>query len=390
MGDTVVESVRELLPELRDRAPSTEAERTLSAEVVRALRASGLFSMFRPDAFGGGEADPVDYATAIRAVASACPSTGWSASLLGITPWHLALLDHRAQQDVWGPDPDALVSSSYAPMGKLVSVEAGFRLSGRWRGAPAARHCSWIMLGCLLIGPKGNPVDYVSTLVPSSDCTFHDTWDVVGLRGTGSMDVVVEDAFVPCHRTYGASGRDRTNGARGGSEVSALYRVPFASIHHVALTAPVIGAAEGAYEHHFGRVRSRSKLSHGGNRNVEDGFAHAAVARGAGELDAAVLQMERDLREQRQHVLRSRPVPTELRLRARRDLVRGTQRAAEALDLLFKAAGGNAVQVDGPIQRAWRDVHTGAAHLLNHVEQALALYGRWSYGLGVDDSLILV
>lgn len=115
-----------------------------------------------------------------------------------------------------------------------------------------------------------------------------------------------------------------------------------------------------------------------------------AVARGASEIDASVLQLERDLREQMEHAVRNEPIPIELRLRARRDQVRSAERAVDAVDLLFKAAGGHGAQAGNPIERAWRDVHTGAAHVVNDAEQGMSLYGRWAYGLGVDDSLILV
>jgi 3-hydroxy-9,10-secoandrosta-1,3,5(10)-triene-9,17-dione monooxygenase len=386
-GD-VLESVRELLPALRERASHTESERRIPEETVAALVETGVFRMFRPQQHGGCESDPVDYFTAVRWIASACPSTGWVTSLLGITPWHLALLEPQTCADVWETDENALVSSSYAPTGRLVASDGGYRLSGAWRAAPGAEHCGWIVLGSLMLGQSGDPADYTAVVVPRSDYTLKDGWNVVGLRGAGSKDVLVQDAFVPPHRIYGAAGRMRVAEAQRKPDAPALYRVPFASIHSTALTAPLLGAAEGAYRYHLARMRRRSKLSHTGRTGDE--FAPVAVARGAGEIDASILQLERDLRELMEHALRNEPPPIELRLRARRDQVRGTERAVEAVDLLFKAAGGHGVQTGNPIERAWRDVHTGAAHVINNVDQGMSLYGRWAYGLGVDDSLILV
>jgi 3-hydroxy-9,10-secoandrosta-1,3,5(10)-triene-9,17-dione monooxygenase len=386
----VLESVRELLPIIRERAPRTESERTIPEETVTALIEAGVFGMFRPRQYGGSESDPVDYFTAVRWLASACPSTGWVVSLLGITPWHVALLEPQTSADVWGADQSVLVSSSYAPTGRLVPVDGGYRLSGAWRSAPGAEHCEWILLGTLMMGPSGDPVDYTAVVVPRSDCVLKDGWNVVGLRGAGSRDVLVRGAFVPPHRIYGAEGRRRIAKDQRNPDAPALYRVPFASIHSTAITAPLLGAAEGAYRYHLARMRRRSRLSHGGRRWSGDEFGPVAVARGASEIDASILQIERDLREQMEHALRNEPIPIELRLRARRDQVRSTERAVEAVDLLFKAAGGHAVQDGNPIQRAWRDVHTGAAHVVNDAEQGMSLYGRWAYGLGVDDSLILV
>ena len=390
MASDVLESVRELLPIIRDRAPRAEAERAIPEETVAALVEAGFFAMFRPTRYGGSESDPLDFFTAVRLLASACPSTGWVASLLGITPWHVAMLEPQTCDDVWSTDQNVLVTSSYAPTGRLVPAEGGYRLSGAWRSAPGALHCEWIVLGTLMIGPSGDPVDYTAAVVPRSDYVLKDGWNVVGLRGAGGKDVLVRDAFVPSHRIFGAAGRRRVSKVQRGPDAPALYRVPFASIHSTALTAPLLGAAEGAYDYHLTRMRRRSKLSHGGRTWSGDGSAPVAVARGAGEIDASVLQLERNLRELIDHALRNERIPVELRLRTRRDQVRGTERAVEAVDLLLKAAGGHGVQNDNPIERAWRGVHTGAAHVVNDVEEGMSLYGRWAYGLGVDDSLILV
>jgi 3-hydroxy-9,10-secoandrosta-1,3,5(10)-triene-9,17-dione monooxygenase len=390
VASDVLESVRELLPAIRERASRTESERTVPEETVAALVEAGFFGMFRPTLYGGSESDPVDYFTAVRWLASACPSTGWVASLLGITPWHVALLEPQTCEDVWGTDQGVLVSSSYAPTGRLVPADGGYRLSGAWRSAPGAQHCEWIVLGTLMIGSTGDPVDYTAAVVPRSDYVLKDGWNVVGLQGAGGKDVHVRDAFVPSHRIFGAAGRRRISKIQRGPDAPVLYRVPFASIHSTALVAPLLGAAEGAYHYHLARMRRRSELSHGGRKWSGDEFAPAAVARGAGEIDASILQLERDLRELMEHALRNERIPIELRLRARRDQVRSAERAVEAADLLLKAAGGHGVQIGNPIQRAWRDVHTGAAHVVNDVDQGMSLYGRWAYGLGVDDSLILV
>jgi 3-hydroxy-9,10-secoandrosta-1,3,5(10)-triene-9,17-dione monooxygenase len=390
VASDVLESVRELLPVIRERASRTESERAIPRETVAALVEAGFFGMFRPTRYGGSESDPVDYFTAVRWLASACPSTGWVASLLGITPWHVALLEPQTCADVWGTGHSVLVSSSYAPTGRLVAADGGYRLSGSWRSAPGAEHCEWIVLGALMIGSTGDPVDYTAVVVPRSDYVLKDGWNVVGLRGAGAKDVHVRDAFVPPHRIFGAAGRRRISKIQRGPDAPALYRVPFASIHGTALVAPLLGAAEGAYHYHLARMRRRSELSHGGRKWSGDEFAPVAVARGSGEIDASILQLERDLREFMEHALGNERIPIELRLRARRDQVRSAERAVEAVDLLLKAAGGHGVQMGNPIQRAWRDVHTGAAHVVNDVDQGMSLYGRWAYGLGVDDSLILV
>lgn len=301
----VLDAVRALAPGIRDDAARTESERNISTDTMAALVDTGLFRMFQPRAHGGSERDPVAFFTAIRLLASACGSTGWAASLMGATPWHVALLEPQAAEEVWGESADTLVTSSYAPVGRLTPEEGGYRLSGAWRSAPGAEHCGWIVLGSLLIGQSGDPVDYTAVLVPRSDLTLTDDWNVVGLRGSGSKDVVVSNVFVPPHRIYGSAGRTRVTDIQRLPDSPVLYRVPFASIHSTAITAPLLGAAEGAYRYHLARVRGRNRLSHGGRKGAEDDFAHVAIARGTGELDASVLQLDRDLREQYEHAERN-------------------------------------------------------------------------------------
>src|SRR5699024_1825295 len=114
----VLDNVRELLPELRERAQKTEDTRRLPGETVSALQETGFFRMLQPSRFGGYEADTIAFYNAVKLLAGACGSTGWVASIIGVHPWHLALFPEQAQQEVWGTDADTRISSSYAPMGK--------------------------------------------------------------------------------------------------------------------------------------------------------------------------------------------------------------------------------------------------------------------------------
>ena len=135
-------------------------------------------------------------------------------------------------------------------------------------------------------------------------------------------------------------------------------------------------------------MRERIRLSLGGGRYAEDQFAHVAVARAASEIDAAILQMDRNIKELYDHTTRGDEIPAELRLRTRRDQVRGTERALAAIDILFKTAGGNSLKRGNPIERSWRDAHAGSVHVANDVERALAMYGRREFGFTVEDNLM--
>ena len=292
----VIAGVTELLPTLRQRAQETEDARVVPAESVKSLEETGFFRLLQPKSAGGLEADPVAFFTAVRLIASACGSTGWVASVVGVHPWQLALFPQQAQDDVWGADPATRMSSSYAPTGKAKLVKGGgevggggYQLNGRWSFSSGCDHASWVLLGGIVTDDAGQPVDFCTFLLPASDYTIDDVWDTVGLRGTGSNDIVVDNAFVPGHRALSFTGVTKI--ACPGHQVNtgALYRIPFGSIFSYAITTPIIGMATGAYAAHVDYQRQRVRASYVGQRSAEDPFAQVRIAEAAALIDAAWL-----------------------------------------------------------------------------------------------------
>ena len=198
VGHEVIEGVRELLPVLRDRAQEAEDGRVVPADSIKALEGTGFFRLLQPAAFGGLEADPLTFYTAVRLIASACGSTGWVSSVLGVHPWHLGLFTPQAQQEVWGTDQATRISSSYAPTGKAVQVDGGHQVSGRWSFSSGCDHATWVLLGQIVTDADNRPIDFRTFLLPHSDYAIEDVWDTVGLRGTGSNDIVVERRVRAC------------------------------------------------------------------------------------------------------------------------------------------------------------------------------------------------
>lgn len=388
MSNEVLDAVRTLLPKIAERARSTDEDRRVPAESIRELVQAGVFRMLQPKRYGGAEACPADFFEVVREISAVCGSTGWVVAVLGVHPWQLGLFTEAAQDEVWGSDPEALISSSYAPVGRLIPVEGGYRLSGRWRFSSGCEHASWALVGGLVVGDQGRPVDFMTVLVPRADYVIADVWDVIGLRGTASNDIIVENAFVPAHRVVRNYELAQLRGPGQKVNPGPLYRIPFGTVFTTTITAPVIGMALGCYRSYVTAMRDRVRLSLGGGRFAEDQFAQVAVGRAASEIDAAILQTDRNVREVYECAVRGETIPMELRLRARRDQVRATERALEAIDILFKTAGGNSLSRGNPIERAWRDAHAGSVHVANDVERALAMYGKGEFGLAVEDNLV--
>ena len=389
-GQAVIAGLRDLVPGLRERAQETEDRRAVAADTVKAIAETGFFRLLQPAPFGGLEADPMDFFGAVRLLAAACGSTGWVASVLGAHPWQIGLFPVRAQEEVWGAgaDPGTLVSSSYAPTGKVTAVEGGHRLSGRWSFSSGCDHATWVLLGGIVADETGKPIDFRTFLVPLGDYVIEDVWDTVGLRGTGSNDIVIADAFVPEHRSLSFSDTSRCAcpGHEGNS--GPLYRVPFGSLYSYVITAPIVGMATGAYDAHVAYLRERVRVAYAGVKAAEDPFSQVRVAEASAELDGAWLALERNMTELMQLARAGEPIPLPLRMRVRRDQVRGTGQAIRAVDLLFENSGGRALAAGTPIQRFWRDAHAGRVHAINDPERALAMFGRGAFGLPVTDAML--
>ncbi|WP_137723052.1 3-hydroxy-9,10-secoandrosta-1,3,5(10)-triene-9,17-dione monooxygenase oxygenase subunit [Prescottella subtropica] len=388
MAREVLQSVRELLPAIAERAQTVDESRRVSDQTIQDLSAAGVFRMLQPARYGGFESNPVEFYEVVRAISGVCGSTGWVTAVLGVHPWHLALFDARVQDDVWGQDSSVLVSSAYAPVGELVPVDGGYELSGTWRFSSGCDHASWALLGGLVVGDEGRPVDFMTVMVPRTDYRINDVWDVVGLRGTASNEITVQKAFVPEYRTIRNYEVAQLRAPGHKVNTAPLFKLPFAAIFTSTVAAPVVGTVAGCYEQYLAAMRDRVRLSLGGGRFAEDQFAQVAVARASSEIDAAILQMDRNIRELYELAQAGEPLPMSMRLRVRRDQVRAAERALEAIDLLFKTAGGNSLGRGNPIERAWRDAHAGSVHVANDAERALSLYGRGAFGLPVEDNLV--
>ncbi|MFI7589756.1 3-hydroxy-9,10-secoandrosta-1,3,5(10)-triene-9,17-dione monooxygenase oxygenase subunit [Spongisporangium articulatum] len=385
--DKVLAAVQDLLPGIRSRVSEAEAARRVPAETIDELREAGVLRLLQPVRFGGLEANPVTFYEAVATIAAACGSTGWVTSVLGVHPWHIGLFAEQAQRDVWGEGPDVVISSSYAPVGKATPVEGGFRFSGRWSFSSGSDHGAWNLLGGLVLGEDGRPVDFRTFLLPRADYTIEDVWDTVGLRGTGSNDIVVDDVFVPEHRTLSMQHTARC--VCPGQEINdgPLFRLPYGTVHPYAITAPLIGMARGAYDSYVGYTRERVRASYVGEKAAQDQFAQVRVAEAAGDIDATWLQLARNLGEEYALAGAGEKIPLAMRLRARRDQVMGSARVIAAVDKLFESAGGKAINTSAPISRYWRDAHAARAHAANDLERTLVMFGKYEFGVEVRDGL---
>ena len=386
-AQAVIAAIDDLLPRISDRARATEDLRRLPKETIDELDEAGYFSLLQPQQWGGLECDPTIFFDAVRRIASACGSTGWATSILGVHNWHLAQFDQRAQEEVWGDDPTVRVSSSYAPMGAGTVVDGGYLVNGAWHWSSGCDHATWAFVGGPVI-KDGRPVDFGSFLMPLGDYTIDDVWHVVGLRGTGSNTLVVKDAFVPSHRFLSYKAMNDHTAAGLQTNTAPVYKMPWGTMHPTTISAPIVGMAYGAYAAHVEHQGKRMRIAFAGEKAKDDPFAKVRVAEAASDIDAAWRQLSGNVGEEYQLLLDGKEIPFELRARARRDQVRATGRSISAIDRLFEASGATALENVAPIQRFWRDAHAGRVHAANDPERAYMIFGNHEFGLPPSDTMV--
>jgi len=386
-GDAVglIARAQALKEALAARAPKADELRRVPDETIADFREAGFFRMLQPARWGGLEVDPTTFFDVQRTVASACPSSAWVLGVAAVHAWQLALFPLQAQEDVWEKDPGTLISSSYAPTGKVVRAEGGYRINGRWSFSSGCDHCQWVFLGGF-VPPEteGKPPDMRTFLLPRSDYTIDDNWHVAGLKGTGSKDIVVENAFVPEHRTHKLIDGYKRQSPGNAVNQSPLYKLPFGQIFVRSVSTSAIGAAEGALDA-FLAIAAKRVAASDGAKVSEDPATQAVCARAASLIDETRTVLRRNFDEMMTLVREGKDIAIDRRVRFRYDSAMAVVKSVEAVDLLFTASGGRAIFLGSPLLRYFLDVHAARAHYANNPDKPARNLGGVMLGAKTTD-----
>jgi 3-hydroxy-9,10-secoandrosta-1,3,5(10)-triene-9,17-dione monooxygenase len=359
----LMDRARALLPAIAARVTETNERRDLSPEIVAEIRDAELFRSLQPQAWGGLELDPRVVLDIQNVFAEVCASTAWIYGVLSVQAFFLARFSPQAQMDVWGEDPYALVSSSFQPVSKVTPVEGGFLLSGRHTFSSGSSHCDWALLGGIVPPGEGREAPQMRLfLVPRSDYEIVDVWHVIGLRGTGSNDIVVDEVFVPTHRTYCPDPGMLPLPAS--SELPALYRLPWMHMFTSMVSNLGVGTARGALNYFTETTRTRV-AGFGNAPSRENPVFLSAIGRVQMELDALDLVAKRNFGRLLECVDADEEMTMSEVLLYRSQLTSSMRRISALVDELMLLLGGRGIRTDSPLTQAWLDLHAARSHMGN-------------------------
>jgi 3-hydroxy-9,10-secoandrosta-1,3,5(10)-triene-9,17-dione monooxygenase len=384
----LVAAARAMIPALRARAQRQSDNRRLLPETVAEMTAAGFFRVLQPKRWGGYEMDPRVFADIQIALAEGDMSTAWVYGVVGVHAFQIALFDDRAAHDVWGADNSVLIASTYMPTGRATPVEGGYRFSGRWKFSSGVEHCQWIFLGGLTAKDEatGKGGDYCTFLLPKSDYEIVDTWDVLGLKGTGSQDIVVKDVFIPEYRVHKTS--DAYGGTSPGNAVNTghLYRYPFVQVFFRAVTNSCIGGLQ-AMLNDF-RAYGAARITTVGTSTANDPDAQLSCAEAAAAIDEMKCILHRNYAEIDAYARRGENPPEEARLLYRYQSSEVADRCLTIAAKMFKSAGGSGLYATQSFGRIYADLIAARQHVSNQSQISGRGYGAVLLGLPNRDPMI--
>jgi 3-hydroxy-9,10-secoandrosta-1,3,5(10)-triene-9,17-dione monooxygenase len=387
-AEILLERARSLVPFLREKSDEINASRRVTDEVWQRLVDAGLVELLRPLRFGGVAA-PMELMLRIaQQLAVGDGSVGWVYAVLSSHDLFLSFFPAHVQEEVWS-SACPTSASSYNPTGKASAAPGGLRLTGRWSFCSGIDFCGWAVVGAIvgmLPGEKPMP-DFRYCLVHKSQYEVVDDWHVMGLCGSGSKSIVMNDVFVPDERIVTAL-QVVTNTTPGvGVHEAPIYRTPGFSVFVFAFPSVATGIARGAYEamksDMQGRAARHDPMFELGRPGVQVHLAEASAM-----IDVSELLLDRAMGETFRQAHQEGTVSTPLRIRNRRDTVYLVINARRAAEILMSMAGGRGILIGGRVQRALRDIYAVSMHpTLNWDVQSLS-YGAVELGGQPTDPIL--
>jgi len=377
-----VARARALAPAIESAADRNEQERRIATPVISMISDAGILHMLLPASLGGGAADLVTYNQVIEEVAAADASTAWCLAQTLASSHAAGYLDPDIARQVFGA-PNAIVAwGPPAGLAKAIAVEGGYRVTGKWRFASGSANATWMgghssvfeADGTPRLDAAGRPLSRTMLFRPP-EATIHDTWQVMGLRGTASNDYEVTDLFVP--KRY-STWRDYAPDRR---EAGPLYNIPMLTLYGIGFSGVALGLARASLAAFKRLAQTKPWAATLGNTSPlrDHAMIQAGVARATGRLHSARAYLLRMLAEIWETSATAGSFTLDQRAELRVAITSAMEEATAVVDFCHRASGTTAIFQGSPFERRFRDMHTalaqGQAHLSNFETAGLALLG---------------
>ena len=378
MNHELVERAVALAPVLKERAREAELARQTPRASVEDFIKSGILKAIQPERHGGYQSDWETVLSVIMALARGDGSQAWVAAVYSVHVMDVSMFSDAAQREVWGENTDSLVASAVAPSGTGTRTDDGVVINGRWAFVSGIAHAHWVEIGVMSPDAEtGEPAHHLC-LVPAENLTVEDTWQVMGLAGTGSCHVSAQDVVVPNHRMITRIDQRAGTAPGTASYEDRIYATPYLTVPPSVLSAVVVGAAQGALDEYIQFTMDRQQR---GNPVAERESMQLRIAESSAEVDIAAMLLLR-LAETASTAMRQ---PRELtvleRARMRRDTAYACTLSKRCVERLFEASGAHGLYLQESFQRYYRDVKAGSNHIAIGWDRCGATYGRVALGL---------
>ncbi|WP_397474488.1 acyl-CoA dehydrogenase family protein [Pusillimonas sp.] len=379
-----LKAVSAIVPWLREQAGRIESERRIPSDVLERLTETGLFRVAIPKQHGGLGL-PLDHIwEAVLAVGEGCSSCGWISGLGSANLLMLGKFSHEAQAEVFGGAQPVIVPVLTGGVGRDVKVElrdGGLQLSGHWRYASGIDVASWVALLVDVPQVCGSQVTPHVVLVPRSEFGVdHDSWQVLGMRGTGSKDVWLDGTFVPEHRwmpweviQQGGRHEDSRNGA-------AIYASPVNQLFMLSGLAAILGVASGV-AHEFRRLVGNRVRAATRTRQIDEPVSQIDLATGTATIQLLCDSLLLESRRMEQALAQGAGLDTADRAAMRMRMVLALRMAVGSAQRMFTACGGSLLPQGATMERLFRDLHAMSTHFLFQPEPIGELYGKLLLGI---------
>ena len=378
-SDPLLAQARSLVPALASREAATTEARRVSDATIADFHRTGILRALQPRRFGGAQASFAVFSAIVETLAMGCGASAWVYAVLGEHQWIIASLPERGQADIWGADPLAVASSSLAPRETARAVPGGWRLSGRYPFSSGCLHAQWAVVGARAEDAAGNrPTRYM--FVPMAEIGIIDDWHVLGLRGTGSRSLALDDVFIPEHRTVLL--RDLIDGTPPGVAVHPGYdvvRAPRGFLTPFSLGPVAFSLAQRALAHVPASLRAR--LSRGVRDVADSEFVQLQLGEAAAAIDLACLVMHARRDDCIAALGSGRKIVADDVLRIRRDITYCTHQLRVGVDMLAEISGARIVYDTDALGALQRDIHTICTHTVVARQMGMVPYGRMLLGL---------